>query len=113
MNKTQLINETFQYLGITKCYKGYRQLMISVELALDDELRLLSVTEEIYEQTAKICKCNSSNIEKNIRTVIDHIWDNNSQRLIEIAGYPLEKSPSVSELIAILVTYLERNNEDI
>ena len=32
MNNTKLLNETLQSLGISKCYKGYRQLYMSVEL---------------------------------------------------------------------------------
>ena len=109
MNNTQLINETLQSLGISKCYKGYKQLQLSVELALDDESRLLGITENIYNQVAELCNCECYHIERNIRTVANHAWKVNSQKLTEIAGYNLDTSPSVSELISILVTYIERN----
>jgi len=45
MNNTKLLNETLQSLGISKCYKGYRQLYMSVELALDDDSRLECITD--------------------------------------------------------------------
>ncbi len=113
MNTTKLLNETLQSLGISKRYKGYRQLQLSVELALDDESRLQCITENIYNQVAEMCNCECFHIERNIRTVASHAWKVNSQKLTEIAGYTLCSSPSVSELISILVTYIERNRTDI
>lgn len=109
MNTTKLLNETLQSLGISKCYKGYRQLHLSVELALDDESRLECITDCIYNQVADMCNCDCRHIERNIRTVANHAWEVNAKRLTEIAGYTLISSPSVSELISILVTYIERN----
>ena len=110
MSNTQLLNETLQSLGISKCYKGYRQLLLSVELALDDENRLICITENIYHQVADMCGCNHCQVERNIRTVAQHIWKHNSEKLMEIAGYTLNAQPSVSELISILVTYIERDS---
>ncbi len=109
MTNSQLISETLQSLGITKRYKGYRQLLLSVELALDDESRLLYVTEGIYHQVADICNCDYRNVERNIRTVANHAWEVNSKKLTEIAGYTLVSIPSVSEFIDILAIYVERN----
>mgnify|MGYP001078313522 FL=1 len=110
MMNTQIISNSLQSLGISKCYKGYRQLLLSVELALDDESRLISITENIYNPVSVICNCNCNNIERNIRTVAQHTWKVNSEKLSEMAGYTLYSSPSVSELISILVTYIDRNN---
>ena len=84
----------------------------SVELALDDDSRLECITDCIYNQVADMCNCDCRHIERNIRTVASHAWDVNSKRLTEIAGYTLNSSPSVSELISILVTYIERNRSD-
>ena len=112
MTNTQLLNKTIQSLGILKRYKGYKQLMMSVELALDDEERLMYITENIYNPVADMCCCNRHNIERNIRTVAEHAWENHSERLTEIAGYDVVATPSVSELISILVTYVERNSTD-
>ena len=112
MTNMQLLNKTIQSLGIIKRYKGYKQLMMSVELALDDEERLMYITENIYNPVADMCCCNRHNIERNIRTVARKAWKYNSNRLTEIAGYDIVATPSVSELISILVTYVERNSTD-
>ena len=112
MTNTQLLEQTIQSLGINKCYKGYRQLIISIELALDNETRLLNITKEIYYPAADLCNCNICNIERNIRTIINRAWNINSKRLSEIAGYTLISSSSVSEFISILVAYTEQNNSN-
>ncbi len=112
MINTQLIGESLQSLGISKRYKGYRQLFLSVELALDDETRLWYVTENIYGPVAEVCNCNYRNVERNIRTVARHAWKGNPNKLTEIAGYTVINTPSVSELIAILVTYVQRNSSN-
>lgn len=113
MTTAQLLDHTIQSLGISKRYKGYRQLIMSVELALDDESRLLCITENIYHPVADMCNCDFCNIERNIRTVASRAWKVNSKKLSEIAGYTLVSSPSVSELITILVTYIERNSREV
>ncbi len=110
MMNTQIISDSLQLLGISKCYKGYRQLFLAVELALNDESRLLSVTENIYAPVSDMCSCDCCNIERNIRTVAQHAWKVNAEKLTEMAGYTLFSSPSVSELISILVTYVERSS---
>ena len=112
MTSTQLLSKTIQSLGIDKRYKGCRQLSLCVELALDDESRLLYMTENIYIPVANKCNCDYRNIERNIRTVARRAWKVNSEKLIKMAGYTLVSSPSVSELISILVTYVERNSID-
>lgn len=112
MTNTQLLNESIQSLGISKRYKGRKQLFLCVEHALADETRLLYITESIYIPVAEECNCDYHNIERNIRTVIDRAWEINSDKLSEMAGYRLYSSPSVSELISILVTYIERNSTD-
>lgn len=112
MTNTQLLDNIIRSLGITKRYKGYKQLILSVELALDDETRLFCVSENIYRQVADMCNCGYYSIERNLRTVASKAWKTNSEKLSEMAGYVLVSSPSVSELITILATYVERNNTD-
>lgn len=112
MTNTQLLNDSIQSLGITKRYKGCQQLYLCVEYALADETRLLYVTKGIYIPVAEECNCDYRSIERNIRTVASKAWKIDANRLSEMAGYKLAASPSVSELITILVTYVSRNSTD-
>ena len=44
-----IIRETLRPFGITRNYRGYPQTVRAIALVLEDESRLLNVTEEIYE----------------------------------------------------------------
>ena len=112
MTNTQLLDDSIQSLGITKRYKGCKQLYLCVEHALADETRLLYITKSIYIPVAEECNCDYRSIERNIRTVASKVWKLHSDKLSEMAGYKLVTSPSVSELITILFTYVTRNSID-
>ena len=103
-----IIEEKLISLGITKNYKGYRQLLLSVELALEDDFRLESVFKEIYLPVSVKCGCPYYTVERNIRTLSHKIWKKNKEALCKTAGYKLSSEPSVSELIAIIVADIQR-----
>ena len=102
------IQEILCPFGITRCYKGYRHVCHSIQLALDDDLRMLSVTKEIYKETADYFHCNWTAVERNIRTVVERAWRVNPDLLIHMAGYPLDNQPTASEFIEIITSYIER-----
>ncbi|MEZ3420566.1 MAG: sporulation initiation factor Spo0A C-terminal domain-containing protein [Eubacterium sp.] len=111
MNDTAIDNE-LHMLGVTKNYKGYRQLKLSVERALEDEFRLQSVSKEIYRPVAELCGCPHYTVERNIRTVTHKIWKSHKNVICEISGYVPKTEPSASELITIIVTDLQRRNTE-
>lgn len=104
----EIIHQTMRNLGITRNYRGYKQLFIAVELALEDEDRLLNVQEEIFRPTAEILHCNILTIERNIRTVINRVWGTNSRLLQNYARYNLKFKPTVTEFIEIIVNHVFR-----
>lgn len=69
-----IIRETLRPFGITRNYRGYPQTVRAIALVLEDESRLLNVTEEIYEVVALQTRCHPSNVERNIRTVVLCAW---------------------------------------
>lgn len=94
-------------LGITKRYCGCVQTCMAIELAIEDEKRLRSVTEQIYEAVAKRCSVKASNVERNIRTACQRAWRVNRRRLSELAGYPLYAPPAASDFISIIAAQLQ------
>lgn len=94
-------------LGIGATYRGFRYLSYGIYLCIQDENYLLAVNKLLYPQIARTFHTTCSNVERNIRTVIKICWDRgNKDRLQELAFYPLEKRPAVSEFIDILVANL-------
>lgn len=108
MNIEELLANELQLLGITKRYRGFRQVMSCVMLALDDEDRLLDITKTIYWEIADRFGCDTTCVERNIRTVARVAWNVNPTRLQELARYPLSGTPTASEFVTILFSYIQR-----
>ena len=96
-------------LGILSTYKGYHATVIAVNLALENEDRLSSITKNIYGEVARQIDSTPNAVEKNIRTVVRKAWSTNHDDLERLAGYSLEVTPSVSEFLDILFTYIQRS----
>ena len=69
------IEQTLQELHIQKRYCGYRLLVLSTVLALEDENSLTEVESRIYKPVARQYHCKPSNVERNIRTVAKRTWE--------------------------------------
>lgn len=103
-----IIQDQLHRLGISANYVGYFLLTDAIALTLEDESRLLNVTKEIYNPVARLHGCRIDTIERNIRTLIYRTWHMCPKRLIEIAGYPLQAPPTVTEFIDILTVHVRR-----
>ena len=102
----QTILETFELLhslGITANHRGYFYTAYGVSLVKEQPERLLLVTKWLYPDIAKQYKTTWQCVERNIRTVITLAWERKPEVLAALAGYPLEKKPSVGEFLGILI----------
>ncbi len=106
-----IIQEILRLLGITRCYKGFKHTEFSVALAVSEEKRLEAVTKEIYMVTASHFNCKWTAVERNIRTAVTRAWKVNRPLLCEMAGYPLPCTPTASEFIEIIASYMLRSNQ--
>ncbi len=104
----EIIHQTMRNLGITKNYRGYNQLFICVELVLEDEDRMLNAQENVFKPTAEILHCNVMTVERNIRTIINRVWNTDHEILRDYARYNLKYKPSVSEFIDIIANHVLR-----
>ena len=102
------IKDLFETLGVTRRYIGYYFLLDAVEIVNRDETTLLKVGEYIYEPIAKKYNCNTATVERNIRTVILHIWKNNKGQVEKIMGAKFATVPTVSEFIDNLAYYISK-----
>ncbi len=105
------IQEILRLLGITRCYKGFKHIEFAVVLAVSEEDRLEAVTKEIYMETASHFNCKWTAIERNIRTAAARAWKINRPLLCKMAGYPLTCTPTASEFIEIIASYLLRTSQ--
>lgn len=105
------VAESLRRLGILRTYLGHRAVLAAVQLALEDESRLHQVTKGIYMEAAHRCGQSWSAVERNIRTAARRAWEANPRYLELLAGYPMDRPPSASELIEILATDAMRHTE--
>ena len=108
MTITDCIKTELIALGIYPHYYGYKQSLLAIELALEDEDRLLDVVKQIYWVVADVCSCDRSCVERNIRTAIRASWDTDPSRLCKLARQQLSAPPTVSEFISIFVVHIQR-----
>lgn len=102
------ILDILRQLGIGRNYCGFRAAVMAIELALEDEDRLLCVKRDIYGAIAERTGVSVTAVERNLRTVIRRAWQVNPELLNHMAGYPLKHAPSVCAFIEIVSGYLER-----
>lgn len=108
-----ILDNILQELGVTKNYKGYYQLKLAIQFALEDDFRLQAVTKEIYELVAEKCGCHHYSVDRNIRTILQRIWRKDPEKLCQTAMYKLDAEPSASELISIIVANIQRSQSVI
>lgn len=105
----QSTSELLYTLSIGRQYLGHSITVQAVELVLRDENRLLCVKQGIFVPLGRQRGCDWRTIERNIRTVIRRAWRTSPSRLAELAVYPLQREPTVTEFLDILaVSQLRR-----
>lgn len=85
--------------------KGYHQLVLVLEVCTEN-WDFKNDLEDIYDEVAKLCKCNPDTIERNIRTLLLSI---DYKKLSAMVGYEVDIIPTVKDFIEILVTYITRD----
>ena len=98
-------------LGATSKYKGYYYVTEAVKMAEALQERPMKITKDIYPILARKYKSTPSNVEHNIRTLINLCWMSHRETLEEIAGCTMEDKPTNSEFIDILAYYLYSSHE--
>lgn len=108
MYENETIN-TLNTLGIGRRFSGFTAVYDAVQLALDNEDRLISFYTQILTVLEKRYDRKARNIERNMRTICLHAWQTNPDYLSFLAGYPMSRQPSVVEFIDILSSSIARH----
>lgn len=90
-------------LGATANYRGFSYTAYAVLLCVQQQDRLLLVTKWLYPDVAKRYGTNWKAVERNIRTVITVVWEQN-RAWLEGTGPPsrLLRSPCAAQFLSIL-----------
>lgn len=107
MDKKKEIAKRLLLLGFVPSHRGYRMLITSIMLTLEDIDLLDSVTYILYPEVAKRYNTTTDAVERNIRFAIKQAWANGSKEnwAKEFGQYP-SKAPSNAYFISMMVEML-------
>ena len=108
LSSEQSFSEIYRFfllLGITPNYLGFYQAAYAVALCMKEPERLISVTKSIYPDVAKYFQTSAGSVERNIRTVARISWDSHSKVLSDLSSESLQKQPTVSQFLSLIVFY--------
>lgn len=107
---SKLTAETLKQLGITRKYKGYHSILLSIELLSENESRLTAVTKEIYMEIGRQEGHDWKAVERNIRTVLNQTWHSHLDAFREVISSSGEP-PCVSDFLSDLFDYIQEKAE--
>ena len=101
--------DLLRYLMIPGTCQGFRLLETAINLALEDENRLLNVIEDLYPSVAEIHHATLNCVQKNMRMAIIAGWKNGGDKQLEkLLGLPFRTRPVTKDFIDLLADYLRR-----
>ena len=65
------------------------------------------LTKVAYPETAKHFHVSPSSVERAVRTLIQAIWKRSDHKVDYVAGVQLEKAPTNSEFIDMIVAFIQ------
>ena len=95
-------------LGITERYFGVRQLIQAVEMVMENPDTIHALQKEVYDVIAAQYSVSWGAVERNLRLISQKVWDTDSGYIEKLAGYPMSKRPSASQLIEIILHCVQR-----
>ena len=105
---SKYILDLLRPLGITERYFGVRQLIQAVEMVMENPDTIHALQKEVYDVIALQYSVSWGAIERNLRIISQRAWDTDPVYIEKLAGYPMSKRPTASQLIEIILHNVQR-----
>ena len=92
-------------LGLSANYAGFRQAAVAIQLAVQNPDYLILVSKRLYPEVANQFHTTWQCVERNIRTLVQHVWKTRPEAISAIAQWPKDQKPTVSQFIALMASY--------
>lgn len=102
-----LISAVLDRIGGNVCYMGYGYCLTGLEYMLVSRKGHFRITSDIYPIIAEAHNTSVSNVERNIRTMVDACWYDGDRELIQRICHRKHK-PSNGAFLAGLYSHLAR-----
>ncbi|MBE5940326.1 MAG: hypothetical protein E7266_08005 [Lachnospiraceae bacterium] len=94
-------------LGVNGSYIGYWHTLYGVTKTIENPKLTINVCKGLYLEVATKYGTSINSVERNIRTVLDVIWNNGDRALLStIVGYALLSKPNNTSFIDGLAFYV-------
>ncbi|MDO4363556.1 MAG: sporulation transcription factor Spo0A [Clostridia bacterium] len=101
-----VISDIMRQIGVPAHIKGYQYLRTAIDLSINDDEMLESVTKLLYPTIAKMYSTTSSRVERAIRHAIEVAWNRGDVDVLSsYFGYTIQSNrgkPTNSEFIAMI-----------
>lgn len=94
------ISDFLHQSGVPSHINGYQYLKKAIQMMLDDESALTSMTTSIYPIIAEFYKTTGSRVERSMRHAIELAWNKHNSQMKEMLGN-VENKPSNREFISM------------
>ncbi len=92
-------------IGLSRKYTGYFQIVDIMHLLINEKIKVVSFSRQIYPIIAKMYNSNATTIERNVRNLINKCWDNNIKHNLS-AYWDIQKRPSCCQFIYLIKNYI-------
>jgi len=107
MNYKSDVRNLLLQLEINRSYTGFEYIIYGVELVINDRNCLNYITKSLYLDIAKEYNTSWTQVERNIRTVVNAIWKNGNKELLKmICGGKIIKKPKNKEFFLLISDYI-------
>ena len=108
MEYKRMIVDTLDYLGVNKSYLGYDYVVYGMLLTLKDKEYATYITKSLYLDIAKHSDTSWNCVEKNIRTVVNAVWNSENVELLELIFKKSSgaKKPTNKEFFRYMYEYI-------
>lgn len=93
-------------LGINMNYMGFWFCAYAVYLIAENPARITHIVKSVYVPVSEYFRVSAASVERNIRTVIETLWNENPAGLRKYAGYNLQFRPTCSQFISIIAAHV-------
>lgn len=108
MTKEKKIENVLRMLGVNGAYMGYYYMAYALGRVVEDRMLITYISKGLYVEIAAKFHTSVACVERNLRTVVQVIWNYGDKELLEeMAGKKLEKRPGNGEFIDIVSGYLK------
>lgn len=110
--KENASHKLLRRLGANGGFLGFYYTASAIDIVMESQ-EYIYQCKWLYNRVAELYHTTPFCVERNIRTVIDYIWDyGNRTFLKELIPYPVGKKPKNAQFLDGLVFYLSEHEEE-